>query len=108
VYVVVDNSGMPKAKAVERWLPEHPRFPFLFLPTSCPQAHPIERAFGAVHDQCTRHHQRPRIAELVGEVEQHRSTTGPWQYTLAHLYSTPAVTTAVTRIAKGPQLLQAA
>jgi hypothetical protein len=108
VYVVVDNSGIHKAKAVERWLAEHPRFTLLFLPTYCPQANPIERAFGDVHDQCTRNHQRTRIEELVGDVEQHLSTNGPWQYQLAHLYDTPEVTTAVTRIAKEPQLRQAA
>lgn len=108
VYVVVDNYGIHKAKAVERWLAAHPRFTLLFLPTYCPQANPIERAFGDVHDKCTRNHQRHRIEELVGDVEQHLSTNGPWQYKLSHLYYTPEVTTAVARIAKEQQLLQAA
>jgi hypothetical protein len=72
------------------------------------QANPIERAFGDVHDKCTRNHQRTRIEELVGDVEQHLSTNGPWQYKLAQLYYAPDVTIAVTRIAKEPQLLQAA
>ena len=108
VYVVVDNYGIHKAKAVERWLAAHPRFTLLFLPTYCPKANPIERAFGDVHDKCTRNHQRNRIEELVGDVEQHLSTNGPWQYKLSQLYYTPEVTTAVERIAKEPQLLQAA
>lgn len=108
VYVVVDNYGIHKAKAVEQWLTEHPRFTLLFLPTYCPQANPIERAFGDVHDKCTRNHQHPRIEKLVGDVEQHLSTNGPWQYKLAQLYYTPEVTTTVTRIAKEPQFLQAA
>jgi putative transposase len=108
VYVVVDNSGIHKAQAVERWLAEHPRFALLFLPTYCPQANPIERAFGDVHDKCTRNHRRKRLEELVRDVEQHLSTNGPWQYQLAHLYYTPEVTTSVKRIAKEQQLPQAA
>ena len=108
IYVVVDNYGIHNAKAVERWLAAHPRFTLLFLPTYCPKANPIERAFGDVHDKCTRNHQRKRIAELVGDVEQHLSTNGPWQYKLSQLYYTPEVTTAVERIAKEQQSLQAA
>lgn len=108
VYVVVDNYGIHKARAVEQWLAGHPRFTLLFLPTYCPQANPIERAFGDVHDKCTRNHQRKRLEELVGDVEQHLSTNGPWQYQLAHLYYTPAVTAAVACLAKDQQLPQAA
>src|SRR5262249_35982682 len=108
VYVVVDNYGIHKAKAVARWLAAHPRFRLLFLPTYCPQANPIERAFGDVHDKCTRNHQRNRIEELVKDVEQHLSTNGPWPYTLSCLYYTPEVTTAVHQLTKEQQFLQAA
>lgn len=108
VYVVVDNYGIHKARAVERWLAAHPRFVLLFLPTYCPRANPIERVFGDVHDKCTRNHQRTRIEELVGDVERHLSTNGPWPYRLSQLYHTLEVTTAVKRIAKEQQLLQAA
>ncbi len=108
VYVVVDNYGIHKAKAVERWLAAHPRFTFLFLPTYCPKANPLERAFGDVHDKCTRNHQRKRLEELVGDVEQHLSTNGPWPYKLSQLYYTPEVTAAMDYIAKEQHLLQAA
>jgi putative transposase len=108
VYVVVDNYGIHKAKAVAQWLAIHPRFELLFLPTYCPQANPIERAFGDVHDKCTRNHQRTRIEKLVGDVEQHLSTNGPWHYKLSHLYYTPEVTTVMERIAKEQQLPEAA
>ena len=108
VYVVVDNYGIHKAKAVERWLAAHPRFELLFLPTYCPQANPIERAFGDVHDKCTRNHQRKRIEELVGDVERHFLTNGPWQYKLSQLYYTPEVTVAVKRLTREQQLQQAA
>lgn len=108
VSVVVANYGIHKAKAVERWLAAHPRFTLLFLPTSCPQANPIERAFGAVQDKCTRHPPRKRLEELVRDVEHHLSTNGPWPYKLSLLYYTPEVTTAVARIAKEQHLSQAA
>ncbi len=108
VYVVVDNYGIHKAQAVAQWLAAHPRFEVLFLPTYCPKANPIERAFGDVHDQCTRNHQRTRLADLVWDVEQHFSTNGPWKYKLSHLYYTPAVTAAVERLTQEQQLPQAA
>ena len=95
VYVVVDNYGIHKAKAVERWLAAHSRFELLFLPTYCPKANPIERAFGDVHDKCTRNHQRKRIDDLVWDVEQHLVTNGPWHYHLSQLYYTPEVTAAL-------------
>ena len=108
VSVVVDNYGIHKAKAVEQWLAAHPRFELLFLPTYCPKANPIERAFGDVHDKCTRNHHRTRIAELVWDVEQHVWTNGPWHYQLSHLYYTPEVTAAVERLTQEQQLPQAA
>jgi transposase len=108
VYVVVDNYGIHKAKAVERWLAAHPRCALLFLPTYCLKANPIERAFGDVHDKCTRNHQRKRIEERVWDVERHLAINGPWNYNLSHLYYTPDVTAAVERIAKEQHLPQAA
>ena len=99
VYVVVDHYKIHKAKAVKQWLAEHPRFTLLFLPTSCPRANPIERAFGDVHDLCTRNHTRKRLRDLVADVEEHLSVNGPWPYKLSELYYEPAVTAAVERIA---------
>jgi putative transposase len=99
LYVVVDNYKIHKAKAVEQWLATHPRVTLLFLPTYCPQANPIERAFGDVHDCCTRNHQRTHLPDLVADVEDHLHLNGPWQYKLSELYYEPAVTTAVENIA---------
>jgi transposase len=108
VYPVVDNSGIPKAKAVERGLAAHPRFTFLCLPTYCPEATPIERAFGEAHDKCTRTHHRTRIAALVWDVEQPFLTNGPWHYHLSYLYYTPEVTAAMNCLTQHQHLSQAA
>jgi transposase len=93
--VVVDNSKIHYAREVEKWLAAHPRFKLLFLPTYCPKANPIERAFGDVHDKCTRNHTRKRMWCLVRDVEQHLQVNGPWPYALSELYYTPEVTAAV-------------
>ena len=99
LYVVVDNYKIHKAKAVEQWLVAHPRVTLLFLPTYCPRANPIERAFGDVHDCCTRNHQRKRLPDLVADVVAHVYLNGPWQYQLSDLYYEPPVTAAVEKIA---------
>jgi putative transposase len=108
LYVVVDNYKIHKAKAVEQWLATHPRVTLLFLPTYCPQANPIERAFGDVHDCCTRNHRRKRLPDLVADVEAHLHLNGPWQYKLSDLYYESAVTTAVEKIAADQHALVAA
>jgi transposase len=99
VDVVVDHYCIHKAKAVEQWLAEHPRFALLWLPTYCPRANPIERVFGDVHDKCTRNHQRKRLRDLVQDVERHMAENGPWKYKLSQLYDAPEVTAAVEHIA---------
>ena len=99
IFVVVDNYKIHKAKAVEAWLGRHPRIELVYLPTYCPKANPIERAFGDVHDKCTRNHQRKRLRDLVGDVEKHLQVNGPWQYKLSEIYYTPDVTAAVEQMA---------
>ena len=98
LYVVVDNYKIHKAKAVEQWMTAHPRVTLLWLPTYCPRANPIERAYGDVHDCCTRNHRRTRLQDLVADVEDHLHRNGPWQYKLSSLYFEPAVTAAVENI----------
>jgi transposase len=99
--VVVDNSKIHYAGEVEKWLAAHPRFGLLYLPTYCPKANPIERAFGDVHDKCTRNHTRKRMWHLVQDVEQHLQINGPWPYALSELYYTPEVTAAVEALRAG-------
>src|SRR6185295_2908085 len=92
--VVADNAKIHKAAKVQQWLAAHPRFEVLYLPTYCPRANPIERAFGDVHDKCTRNHTRKRMWHLVQDVKQHLRGNGPWRYALSELYYTPEVTVA--------------
>jgi transposase len=98
VSVVVDNYKIHKAKAVEQWVAAHPRVTLLFLPTYCPRANPIERAFGDVHDCCTRNHRRKRLPELVADVEAHLQVNGPWLYKLSQIYYEPMVSAAVEKL----------
>jgi DDE superfamily endonuclease len=108
LYVVVDHDKIHKAKAVEQWLATHPRVSRLFLPTYCPRANPIERAFGEVHDCCTRNHQRKRVPDLVADVEAHLQVNGPWPYKLSQLYDEPIVTAAVEKLVEESQAKAAA
>ncbi|MGE0826573.1 MAG: transposase [Candidatus Binatia bacterium] len=96
--VVVDNAKIHHAQKVQQWLAAHPRFAVLYLPTYCPRANPIERAFGEVHDKCTRNHTRKRIWHLVQDVRQHLRVNGPWHYALSEIYYTPEVTAAVAAL----------
>jgi len=108
ISVVVDNYKIHKAKAVEQWLAAHARFVLLWLPTYCPRANPIERAFGDVHDKCTRNHKRKRLRDGIGDVERHLHANGPWLYKLSRVYQEPEVTAAVERIAAETQAKRAA
>jgi putative transposase len=95
VYIVADNYRIHKAQAVQQWLAAHPRFELLWLPTYCPRANPIERAFGDVHDKVTRNHKRKRLRDLVADVGRHLDRNGPWPYQLSRLYQEPDVTAAL-------------
>jgi hypothetical protein len=95
---VADNATRHKAQKVQQGLAAHPRFELLYLPTYCPAANPIERAFGDVHDTWTRNHTRNRIWSLVQAVKPHLRVNGPWHYVLSDLYFTPEVTAAVAAL----------
>lgn len=104
IYLVADNYKIHKAKVVEAWLKEHPRFELIWLPNYCPKANPIERAFGDVHDKCTRNHRRKRLRDLMGDVLRHLRVNGPWRYKLSEIYDTPEITAAVAELRNTAQL----
>lgn len=105
--VVADNAKIHHAAKVEQWLASHPRFELLYLPTYCPRANPIERAFGDVHDKCTRNHTRKRMWHLVQDVKQHLQGNGPWRYALSEIYYAPEVTAAVEALQTADSSLDA-
>jgi transposase len=98
VYVVVDNYKIHKARMVERWLAEHPRFALVFQPTYGPRSRPIERVYGDVHDQVTRHHRRKRMRDLVADVIRFIEQHGPWRYQLSEIYEEPEVQAALRQL----------
>ena len=104
IYLVADNYRIHKAKAVVEWLDAHTRFEVVWLPSYCPKANPIERAFGDVHDKCTRNHKRGRIADLVDDVKWHLKRNGPWRYQLPSIYYTPEIDTAVAELSDAQKL----
>lgn len=108
IFLVLDNYKIHKAKAVERWLEQHPRFRFLWLPAYCPQANPIERAFGDVHDKCTRNHMRQSLRWLLWDVKQHFKKNGPWKYQVPSLYYEPEVDAELTKLHQDEDLELAA
>ena len=107
IYVVVDNYKIHWSKDVESWLNAHPRFELLWLPTYCPQANPIERAFGDVHDKCTRNHKRKRIDDLVDDIKWHLKKNGPWRYKLSAIYYEQEIEIEVKKLRNRTKLIAA-
>ncbi len=104
IYVVADNYRIHKAQAVVEWLAHHPRFEIVWLPSYCPNANPIERAFGDVHDKCTRNHKRTKIADLVSDVVWHLKRNGSWRYKLSSIYYESEVGAALAELNNAQQL----
>jgi putative transposase len=103
VYIVADHYGIHKAQAVQQWWAAHPRFELLWLPTYCPRANPMERAFGDTHDKVTRNHKRKRLRDLVADVRRHLDRNGPWHYHLSQIYQEPEITMALKKLRQDKQ-----
>ena len=96
--MAADNYKIHKAKAVGRWLEDHPRLKILWLASYCPESNPIERAFWEVHDKCTRNHTRKRLWTLVKDVKEHLAKNGPWKYKVPSIYYEPDVDLALNNL----------
>jgi hypothetical protein len=90
VFVVVDNYAVHDARAVRDWLAAHPQIDLLFLPRYCPQANPIERVFGDVHEAITRNHRYADLPKLVVAVLRHLRHRSWWHGTLPSVYDPSA------------------
>ena len=96
---MVEHSTLPKAQDVEPWPGCTPTVYSAPVADLLSPANPIERAFGDVHDCCTRNHQRQCFPDLVAEVEDHVHLNGPWKYQRSDRYDEPAITVATPEIA---------
>jgi transposase len=108
IFLVLDNFKIHKSKVVNCWLEKHPRFHFLWLPSYCPMTNPIERAFGDVHDKCTRNHRRESLRWLIWDVKKHFEKNGPWQYKVPSIYHEPEVDEALAKLPQEDDLELAA
>jgi len=108
IYLVVDNYRIHKTPQVLRWLAAHPRLEILWLPSYCPEANPIERAFGDVHDKVTRNHTRKTLRWLLWDVKQHLTYNGPWKYKLPSIYAEPEVEVELNKLRQASSLELAA
>jgi len=108
IYLVVDNFRIHKAKPVQQWLKDHPRFEILWLPRYCPKANPIERIFWDLHERCTRNHTRKRIELLVEDIERYFPESMGWNGYLPSIYFEPQVTDMVNMISNNPGIYQVA
>lgn len=61
-------------------------------------ANPLERAFGDVHDKCTRNHRRESLRWLIWDVKKHFEKNGPWQYKVPSIYYEPEVDETLAKL----------
>jgi putative transposase len=87
VWVVADNYRIHDALVIRQWLASHPHIGLLWLPRYCPQANPIERVFGDVHDTLTRNHRYQTLPELTAAVLRHWRGHRWWHATLPSVYT---------------------
>jgi hypothetical protein len=95
--VVADNYSIHTAGDPRRWLARHPRLVLLWWPCSGPKAHPLERIFGDLHDQITRHPPHRTLPPLWAEVppyRRRRAHHGP----LPSIYQEPTVESTLRRL----------
>jgi|SRR5947209_15557095 len=108
IYLVVDNFEIHKSRQTERSPGGAPVAQAAVAAAYCPQANPIERVFGEVHNNCTRNHQHEESGELVQEVEAYFGGSHGWRGTLPRLYYEEAVTQAMAELVHQPSLSTAA
>ena len=69
IHVICDNAKSHHAKRVREYLAKHRRRVVVhYLPTYAPQTNPIERVWWHLHEEVTRNHRCPTMADLLGMV----------------------------------------
>ncbi len=70
IHVVLDNYAAHKHANVKKWLAEHPRFHFHFVPTSSSWLNQVERFFGIITQKRIRRGTFDSVAELKQAIEE--------------------------------------
>ncbi|MEL7497192.1 MAG: IS630 family transposase, partial [Planctomycetota bacterium] len=71
IYVILDNYRIHSSKIVNAALANHlSNMALQFLPPYCPNENRIERIWKDLHDQVTRNHRHPTLAELMMDVRR--------------------------------------
>lgn len=76
--LILDNYGVHKSKAANRWLDGHPKFELLFQPVYHPWVNRIERLWKAMHDTVTRNHRCRTLEALCRNVAKFMDVVQPF------------------------------
>lgn len=76
--LILDNYGVHKSRAVQRWLAAHPRFELLFQPAYHPWVNCIERLWKAMRNTVTRNHRCRTLEELCAQVVRFLEVVQPF------------------------------
>jgi putative transposase len=69
IHVICDNAKPHHARRVREYLAAHPgRVVIHYLPAYAPETNPIERVWWHLHEEVTRNHRCPTMADLLGLV----------------------------------------
>lgn len=78
VHVILDNVSVHKGKLVKKWLEEHPRFQFHFLPVHCSWMNQVEQWFGilqrkrfSISDFASTDDLRAKVMAFIAQHNQH-------------------------------------
>jgi transposase len=69
LHLIVDNYATHKSPPVKRWLKQHPRFHFHFIPTSSSWLNLVERWFGEITRKRIRRGTFQSVPELIEAIE---------------------------------------
>jgi len=71
IHCIVDNYATHKHPKVKRWLEQHPRFHFHFIPTSSSWLNLVERWFGEITRKRIRRGTFQNVTELIKAIEDY-------------------------------------
>ena len=98
VHVICDNVSVHHGKEIQRWLAQHPRFRFHFLPVHSSWMNQVEQWFGILRRKRLRHADFDHLADLAAKIaqfiEQWNAAAHPFRWTAASFERVLAATEA--------------